>query len=199
MNSPRSRALRLVGGTLFTLMLGLTACGLDTSLNRFAFTRSSGEYMMRIVSGSASVQALLLLGVGVGLYRVTQRPTSGGTAWVMLLALYWGLSGRKVGVALWDEGRVYAGWFSLQTDQFALCDPTQDCETTIVHTSVTPLSFWRVRLANAHMQRTVFIGPLTWAPTLRMLREEFGPPLSNDPNKIRFWVWWETCSLPLVP
>ena len=176
MPPPRSRALRLAGGTLFVGMLGLTACGLDTSLNRFAFSGTSGEYMLRIVSGSAIVQGLLLLGVGVGLYRVAQRATSGWTALVVLVALWWGLSGRKVGLALWDEGRVYTGWFCLQTDQFTLCGPTQDCETTLLHTSVTPLPFWRVRLANAHGQRSFFIGPVTWAPTLRLLRNAFGPP-----------------------
>jgi hypothetical protein len=175
MHPPRSRALRLAGGTLFVIMLGLTACGLDTSVNRFAFSRTSGEYMMSIVSGSAVVQGLLLLGVGYGLYRVAQRSTSGWTALVVIVALCWGLSGRKVGVALWDEGRVYMGWFCIQTDQFTLCSPTEDCETALLHTSVTPLPFWRVRLANAHGQRSFFIGPVTWTPTLRMLRQAFGP------------------------
>lgn len=180
MSPPRSRALRLAGSILFALMLGLTACGLDTSLNRFVFSGSSGEYMMRIVSGSVGVQGLLLLGVGYGLYRAAQRPTVGWTALVVIVALCWGLSGRKVGVALWDEGRVYAGWFNIQTDQFALCSPTEDCETTILHTSITPLPFWRVRLANAHGQRVIFIGPVTWEPTLRMLREVFSPPAKKQ-------------------
>lgn len=175
MHPPRSRALRLVGGILFAIMLGLTACGLDTSVNRFAFARTSGEYMLRIVSGSAVVQGLLLLGVGYGLYRVVQCFTSGWTVLVVLVALCWGLSGRKVGVAPWD-GRVYTGWFCIQTDQFVLCSSTEDCETTLLYTSVTPLPFWRVRLANAHSQRSFFIGPVTWGPTLRMLHEAFGPP-----------------------
>lgn len=175
MRQPRSRTLRLAGGILFTLMLGLTACGLDTSLNRFVFSGSSGEYMMRIVSGSAVGQGLLLLGTGYGLYRVGQRPTVGWTALVVLAALSWGLSGRKIGVALWDEGRVYVGWFNIQTDQFTLCSPTEDCETTLVHTSVTLLPFWRVRLANAHSQRSFFIGPIAWNPTMRMLGETFNP------------------------
>jgi hypothetical protein len=175
MHPPRSRALRLAGSALFVVMLGLTACGLDTSVNRFAFARTSGEYMMSIVSGSAVMQGLLLLGVGYGLYRVAQRATMSWTALVVLLALCWGLSGRKVGVALWDEGRVYTGWFCIQTDQFVLCSPTEDCETALLHTRVTPLPFWRVRLANAHGQRSFFIGPVTWVPTLRMLRNAFGP------------------------
>jgi hypothetical protein len=84
MHPPRSRALRLAGGALFVIMLGLTACGLDTSLNRFAFSGTSGEYMMSIVSGSAVVQGLLLLGVGYGLYRVAQRSTFGRTTLVVI-------------------------------------------------------------------------------------------------------------------
>jgi hypothetical protein len=175
----RSRALSLAGGTLFALMLGLTACGLDTADNRFLFAGSSGGYMMRLVSGSAVVQGLLLLGVGYALYRVAQRPTIGWTALLVLMALGWGLSGRKVGVAPWDEGRVYIGWFNIQTDQFALCSPPHDCETTLVHTSVTPLSFWRVRLVNAQRQHSLFIGPFTWDQTLSMLRAEFGPPAQH--------------------
>ena len=180
MNPPSSHTLRLAGGTLFALMLELTACGFDTSLNRLVFTGSSGEYMMHIVSGSAGVQSLLLLGIGCGLYRLGQRPTIGWTALIVLAALCWGLSGRKVGVAPWDEGRVYTGWFNFQTDQFALCSPTEDCETTIVHTSVIPLSFWRVRLATARSQHSFFIGPITWAPTLRMLREAYSPPAKKQ-------------------
>lgn len=182
MRPPRSRALRLAGSTLFALMLGLTACGLDTSLNRFVFALYSGADMMHIVSGSAGVQGLLLLGVGYGLYQVTQRPTAAWTALVVLAALCWGLSGRKVGVALWNEGRVYTGWFNIQTDQFALCSPAEDCETTILHTSITPLPFWRVRLANAHGQRSFFIGPVTWGPTLRMLREAVSSPTEKQPQ-----------------
>lgn len=175
MKPPRSRALRVTAGALFTLMLGLTACELDTSLSRFVFA-GSGEYMTRIVSGTVVGQGLFLLGAGYGLYRVAQRPTLGWVGLTVLLALGWGLSGRKVGVALWDEGRVYAGWFSIQTRQFTLCGPTQDCEITITRTSVTPLPFWRVRLANTQGEHSLFIGPLAWDPTLRMLREELEPP-----------------------
>jgi hypothetical protein len=172
MRPPRSRALRLAGGTLFALMLGLTTCGLDTPLNRFAFSGTSGDYMMSIISGSAVVQGLLLLGMGYGIYRIAQRPTFSWTVLVVLIALGWGLSGRKIGVAFWDEGRVTTGWFCIRTDQFILCSPTEDCETTLLYTSVIPLPFWRVRLANAYVQRNFFIGPVTWYPTLR---KGFGP------------------------
>lgn len=171
----RSRAPLLAGGGLFALMLGLTVCGLDTPLNRMAFSGTSGEYMMTIVSGLVAVQGLLLFGAGYGLYRLAQRPAPSGAVMFAAVALVWGLSGRKVGVLPWPEGRVYAGWFNVQTDQFSVCVPTEDCETTALHTRVTPLPWWRVRLANAHGQRVLFIGPVTWGPTLRMLRQEFGP------------------------
>jgi len=176
MRSLRFRALSLAGGILFALMLGLTVCGLDTPLNRMAFSGTSGEYMMTIVSGSVMMQGLLLLGAGYGLYRFVQRPAFRWAGLFVSLALCWGLSGRKVGVLLWPEGRVYVGWFNIQTDQFTMCTPTQDCETTTLHTVVWPLSFWRVRIINSHSQHDLFIGPVTWDPTLRMLRQAFGPP-----------------------
>jgi hypothetical protein len=174
--STRSRILLMLGSILFALLLGLTALGLDTPFNRMQFSGTSGEYMMIIVSGSALVQTLLLFGIGYGLYHVGQRPTLRAATLFVAVALVWVLSGRKVGVLRWPEGRVYVGWFSIRTEQFSLCVPTEDCEATTLHTIVTPLPFWRVRLANAHSQRIVFIGPVTWDPTLRMLRQAFGPP-----------------------
>lgn len=174
--STRSRILFLLGSVLFAVLLGLTALGLDTPFNRMAFSGTSGEYLMTIVSGSALVQSLLLFGVGCGLYRVVQRPTLRGATLLVAVALVWGLSGRKVGVLLWPEGRVYVGWFGIRTEQFSLCVPTEDCEATTLQTIVTPLPFWRVCLANMHRQRIVFVGPVTWDPTLRMLRQAFGPP-----------------------
>lgn len=176
MRPPRYYALLLAVGALFALMLGLSALGLDIPINRMAFSGTSGEYMMTIVSGSAVVQGLLLLGAGYGLYRVAQRPALGWVGLFVAMALFWCLSGRKVGVLLSPEARVYVGWFVVQTDQFSMCVPTEDCEGTTLHTTVTPLPFWRVRLANAHGQHILFIGPVTWDPTLRMLRQAFGPP-----------------------
>lgn len=174
--STRSRLLLVLGSLLFAVLLGLTALGFDTPFNRMQFSGTSGEYLVTIVSGSALVQSLLLFGVGYGLYRMAQRPTLGAATLCVAVALVWGLSGRKVGVLLWPEGQVYIGWFSIRTEQFSLCVPTEDCETTTLHTIVTPLPFWRVRLANTHRQRIVFIGPVTWDPTLRMLRQAFGHP-----------------------
>lgn len=178
--STRSRSLFLLGSVLFAVLLGFTALGLDTPLNRMQFSGTSGEYLMTIGSGSVLVQSLLLFGVGYGLYRVAQRPTLGAATLFVAVALVWGLSGRKVGVLRWPEWRVYVGWFGVRTDHFSLCVPTEDCEATTLQTIVTPLPFWRVRLANAHSQRIVFIGPVTWGPTLRMLRQSFGPPTDRS-------------------
>jgi hypothetical protein len=184
MCSFRFRPLPLAGGLLFALMMGLTACGLDTPLNRMAFSGTSAEYMMTIVSGSAVLQGLLLLGTGYGIYRFVQRPAVGWAGLVLSLAFCWCLSGRKVGVLLWPKGRVYVGWFNIQTEQFSLCTPTEDCETTTLHTVIIPLSFWRVRILNAHSQYDLFIGPVTWAPTLCMLHQTFGPP-TKIPQSVR--------------
>ena len=168
----------VTAATVFGAMVLLTILGLDTPFNRFAFAQTSAEYMMTIVSGSAVLQGLLLCGVGYCLFRLVRGPFPWWALLFSALALAWSLSGRKVGV-LFSEGRVYAGWFGVQTTQFSLCVPPADCETTIYRVTVTPLSYWRVRLSTAHQQRVLFVGPVNWQRTLSMLQQTFSPPYPN--------------------
>ena len=164
--------------TVFGAMLLLTVLGLDIPFNRFVFARTSAEYMMTIVSGLAVLQVLLLFGGGYCLFRAVRGPFPQWGVLFVALAVAWALSGRKVGV-LFSEGRVYAGWFQVQTTQFSLCVPQDDCEATIYRVTVTPLSYWRVRLSTTHSQRVLFVGPVNWHRTLVMLQQTFSPPYPN--------------------
>ena len=168
----------VMAATVFGTMLLLTVLGLDTSMNRFEFARTSAEYMMTIVSGPAVLQGLLLFAAGYCLFRLIRGPFTPWAGLFLAVALAWGLSGRKVGV-LFSEGRVYAGWFHVQMNRFSLCVPEEDCETTIYRVTVTPLSYWRVRLSTAHTQRVLFVGPVNWHRTLAMLQQTFSPPYPN--------------------
>ena len=168
----------VTAATVFAAMVLLTVLGLDTPFNRFAFTQTSAEYMMTIVSGSAVLQGLLLCGAGYCLFRVVRGPFPRWAVLFSAVALAWGLSGRKVGV-LFGEGRVYAGWFCVQTTQFSLCLPPEDCEATIYRVTVTPLPYWRIRLSTTHQQRVLFVGPVNWHRTRSMLQQTFSSPYPN--------------------
>ena len=163
---------------VFSSMLLVTVLGQDIPINRFVFARTSAEYMMPIVSGPVVLQGLLLCGAGYCLFRSVRGSFPQWAVLFLAVALAWGLSGRKVGV-LFSEGRVYAGWFHVQTAQFSLCVPQEDCETAIYRVTITPLSYWRDRLSTVHNQRVLFVGPVNWHRTLAMLQQTFSSPYPN--------------------
>jgi hypothetical protein len=131
-------------------MLGLTVCGLNTPLNRFVFSRNSTEYMMRIVSGSAVMQGLLLLGVWTLPGCPTPQPWLGRASGASnsVLGPKWAKGG---GDALARGAGVH--WVVPHANRpvCAVCSNGRLQNDYAAH-NATSLSFWRVRLTNAHGQ-----------------------------------------------
>lgn len=94
---------------------------------------------------------------------------------IIVLICIWLFSTRKVAISPYYEGRLGIGWNCFLTEELFLCSEDVDCERKLAYeTSVEKLSLWTVRLKSTDFDKEIFIGPLTWSITVKMLEKNMG-------------------------
>ena len=90
-----------------------------------------------------------------------------------VVMILWFLSGRTVGIIPWPDGRVNTGWFYIPTERFYLCNGKTDCDAVIdYHTKTETLPFWRVRIKNESIDKTIFVGPFLWSSATKFFKDK---------------------------
>lgn len=139
------------------------------------YTRESATYLTELSEISIELVVVLLLAIGfILLYKFNSKVLR--ISLLSIALVFWLLAGRKVGVKKFEDGRVNYGWYSFETGKFFLCDKEDiECETVIANkTSIEKLSFWRVKIKNEDINETIFIGPITWAKAIEILKTNIG-------------------------
>jgi hypothetical protein len=156
-------------------MLGFTVLMYLTSFNRFVFAGGSTESLMTIVSSNGVLSTFSFVAFFLLLFFGAKiRPLVKGIA-MLLLFILWLMSGRTIGTKLYPDGRLSMGWFYIETERLNVCkNDTTDCERiTHYQTFVKKLPFWRLRIKNEDISRTIFIGPVVWSKAFTQLKEDF--------------------------
>ncbi len=97
--------------------------------------------------------------------------------YILLLVFFsiWLLSTRKVAISPFYDGRLGIGWNCFLTEEFFLCNEKSDCETTLAYnTTIEQVTLWRVKIKNDDINKTIFIGPLVWSNTIKVLENNIG-------------------------
>lgn len=142
-------------------------------LGKIFYTSESAEYMTDV----SSINLIYCIGTLIIFLSATLFIKRKPLKYICLFLCFsiWLLSTRKVAVSQFYQGRLSVGWNCFLTDEFFLCNEESDCETTLAYkTTIEETSLWRVNIKNEKLNRTIFIGPLTWSRTIKLLEKNIG-------------------------
>lgn len=130
------------------------------------------NYLMDLVSGSLLFQILFVVIFNLILIVNRKRNIKSAYVLLLLLLLLWGVNGRTI--ALFPDGRINSGWFYIPTYSINLCKDEDDCERVVYYeTEIEKLPLWNVRVKNRNVDIIIFVGPLVWTKTLKLMENKF--------------------------
>jgi len=160
-----TRPMKVVSLILLSVMTCLTAIGLLPDFATFLLAQGS-DGLMSHAAFDPIAQVLLVALFGLCSYGRNRNMRLVAQATVFAV---WVLSGRVV--SIFPDGRLGRGWFYVETARVNLCPDSGDCEVTYYYdTQVETLAGWRVRVSNAHVNETFFVGPLLLPRVVRLLK-----------------------------
>ncbi|WP_425236609.1 hypothetical protein [Ulvibacterium sp.] len=142
-------------------------------LGKIFYTSESAEYMTDV----SNINLIYCLGALLTFLSAVLFIKRKSLKYICLFLCFsiWLLSTRKVAISQFYQGRLGVGWNCFLTDEFFMCNEESNCETTLAYdTTIEKISLWRVTIKNEKLNRTIFIGPLTWSGTVKMLEKNIG-------------------------
>jgi hypothetical protein len=158
---------------VIVLLLMIAATSLDYFF-KHSLVGGSIDSMENIVTVPVIFPTVLIMIFFWLLYWYFKSPNNIKLVSLLICIFLWVSSGRMISIITWPDGRVNTGWFNIPTNQFYLCNPQADCETTVSYKTKTEnLFFWRIRVKNENIDKVVFVGPFLWNKTLRLFSDKF--------------------------
>lgn len=142
---------------------------------KILFTRESAAYLSDI-SDVNHVLSVSFFIVYLYLAILVLRRLSLRRLFILLLVLlFWLMSGRVVAFKSFPDGRVITGWYYVEANSFKLCKEDIDCESMLFkETKVTRLPFWCISIDNSLTNKIIFIGPFTWNSSAKVFEDHIG-------------------------
>jgi len=142
---------------------------------KILFLRESAGYLSKINDPNRAASIIFLVTYVVILIFFWKKIKLHIYLTLSILFILWFVSGRSVAFKYFPEGRVITGWYYIETDNFYISKGQMDYEKVITkETSIEILSFWRIRIQNKMIDRTLFIGPFVWENSLIVLNQDIG-------------------------
>jgi len=152
---------------LLTIIIIVTFLSLDEELTNITFSNDSGGYLSIISSINITVSMISFM----FFYFFIIKKIRYHYFLLFVLIIIWLFSGRRISIRT-EKCRVSTGWFFIKTNSFSLCKLADcDCENVYYKTTYEKLSFWRIRIKNTKVNKTIFIGPIVWSKVIAVLKD----------------------------
>jgi hypothetical protein len=147
---------------LLTVIIITTYLSFNEELINVMFSNDSAGYLTEVsnINISVSVIAIILF-----CFFIIKK----NIGLLFALIIIWLFSGRRISIRNTEKCRISTGWFFIETNSFSLCK-LKDCDCEIIHeTTYEKLSFYRVKIKNKEIRKTIFIGPMVWSRVIEVL------------------------------
>jgi hypothetical protein len=172
--------MRVIKILVVIFLILITYLGYGETAKLF-YTNESATYLTELSSINIIISIVsILIFVFIIFYKFSNRAFKISLSFFVLLL--WLLSGIKVGVKKFEDGRVNYGVYCFETNRFFLCEKEDlECESIIANrTSVEGMSFWRVKIKNEDIEEIIFVGPITWSKAIEVLKTNIGNGTSTE-------------------
>ena len=151
--------------SLLVVIIIVTFLSFNNELINIMFSNDSAGYLTEVSNINIIVSVISI----IFFYFFIIKKNRYRFFLLFVLMIIWLFSGRRISIRNTEKCRVSSGWFFIETNSFRLCK-LADCDCEIVYeTTYERLSFWRIRITNNDINKTMFIGPIVWPKVITIL------------------------------
>lgn len=154
------------------IMLLITIISL-TEIRLLLFTEETAEYLTAITSINQYYAIFFIVSYFSILFFQYNRPSSIKLILLTISGIMWLFSGRTIAVKSFPDGRIKTGWYCVPTHTFCLCEPEEDCETSLYNDcEIMETSLGYLIIKKDNIEHKILIGPFLLEEARAMVQHQ---------------------------